>query len=593
MPLLEGDPGREPLVIVEIDQDLCEEVYSVAPCVAAIGVTGAFKCYNSRKTCQDPANYNITTPTPLTLRFIKPSSSIPVGENLLPFLVSVSSTPTRVNIGGRPVRDGSFGKRSSVTITMKDHPHSDNLVDPYLADRSFTDPLNRSTFWAKWLARNPFYNGRAIRIREGYVGQAIANMQVRHYIIDKVEEPDAQNNVVIRASDILRLADDKKSVAPELSTGELDQDYPSTGTIAAVADPGDYPSAGVIRVDNEVMRYTFLVEGGGISSFTGITRGAEGTTAAAHTEGSTVQLCLEVNLPAWEAAYTILRDFGNVLDAFIDEAAWELEAEKWVAGFNVSRIITEPIGVTQLVGELCQQSLFYIWWDERAQEVRLRAVRPPLPSEVILITEDTDIIQGSVKTKVRPEERITEVWVSHTLRTPVDNVNDRDSYLNTRLRVDADASGADEYGDRVKYEILGAWLTGDAQVSPLSFRVLARYVDNPRYPTMELDAKDRTLIPGDVLDVDYRGFVDSQGDKVLSRFEVISVQEVQSGERIRIELQDSQFTNRYAFITQNGVADYPLATAAEIALGCYLSFPAGAGPAENFPSDDTPPYVFV
>lgn len=594
-PLLETDSGREPLVVIEIDQDLCEEVYSVAPCTAALGVTGDFKCYNTRQTCQDPDNYNVSTPTPLTLRFGKPNTALPLGLNILPYLVSVSTTPTRVNVGGRPGRDGSFGKRSSVTIVMKDAPHSDNLVDPYIPDRPFSDQLERSTFWAKWLARNPFYVGRDIRVLEGYVGQDLASMQTRHYIIDKVEGPDAQNNVSIRASDILRIADDKKAVTPEPTDGELEQDIDDvTAVIPVNADSGTYDlGGGILRIDNEVIRYTSGVFGGGLFSLLGGVRGSDGTEAATHKEGATVQRCVEfTGLKGWEVASAILKIAG-VPASFITDADWAAEADKWAGGFEVYRLLTEPTGIAKMVGELCQQCLFYLWWDERNQQVKLKAVRPPLPSELITLTEDLDIIQGSFRPKVRPEERITEVWIHHQLTSAVGKSDDSESYQRTRLRVDPEASTPEKYGDRVKYEITAVWLTGDAQVSPLSFRILSRYKDNPRYATFQLDAKDRTLQPGDTVDIVSRTLVDFEGLPKTTRFEIIQIEEAQPGHLVQVEVQDSQFTNRYAYFTQNAAPVYQLASESELELGAWWAYPKTAGPATNFPSDNLPPFVFI
>ena len=91
------------------------------------------------------------------------------------------------------------------------------------------------------------------------------------HIIDKVEGPDAQNNVSIRASDILRIADDKKAVTPEPTDGELEQDINDvTAVIPVNADSGTYDlGGGILRIDNEVIRYTSGVFGGGFFSLVG------------------------------------------------------------------------------------------------------------------------------------------------------------------------------------------------------------------------------------------------------------------------------------------------------------------------------------
>lgn len=619
--LLEGDPGREPLLFVEIDQDLCALTYGVSPCTAALGVTGEDKCYNTRKSCQDPANYSNTATN--TLRFGRPQSALPLDlfaligsfdlgsfglaslpptlpsgfpriRRAIPFLVSVSTTPTRVNVGGRRGRDGSLGKRATVTVTMQDYPYSDLYVDPYVTERSF-DPFERGTFWSKWLARNPYYVGRALRVIEGYAGQDMTDMQTRHYIIDKIEGPDSSGKVTVRASDILRLADDDQARAPELSKGELSRDANTSGTVHATAAPGEYTASGIIRVDNEVIRYTNIVEAGGVTSFIPITRGTDGTTAAEHEAGATVQQCIEfVNTKGWEVARDLLIDYANIPTAFIDSVAWQAEADKWAGGFVVSRVLTEPIGVNTLVGELCEQGLFYIWWDDRAKEIKLRTVRPPLPAEVVELGEDKHLLQGETRLRARPEERISEVWISHGLRSAVDDVRDRASYLNTRARIDPTAASLDEHGIRKVYEVLSPWLVGNAQANPLSFRILARYRDVPNYLTTSIDAKDRAIVsPGEVVDITYRGFVDLQGAPESRRYEVTQMDEVVSGERIRLELQPSQFLNRYAYIMDNGSTGYSTYTeATRPAFSGFLCPPKTAGPAEKFP-DNSDPYVFA
>ncbi|MFO7477754.1 MAG: hypothetical protein R6X03_05330 [Methyloceanibacter sp.] len=46
------------LTYVEVDLDYCGLTYGQAPCLAALGVTGDRKCFNTVKTCQDRENFN-------------------------------------------------------------------------------------------------------------------------------------------------------------------------------------------------------------------------------------------------------------------------------------------------------------------------------------------------------------------------------------------------------------------------------------------------------------------------------------------------------------------------------------------------------
>src|SRR5690625_2769645 len=155
-----GVSGRKPVTIVELDQDRCTRVYGVAPCQAALGVTGERKCFNALAGCQDPANYNKGT---LTLRFTDARSTIPRdGTVYIPSLLSVQSRPMRIE----PSK--GLGTRASVKIVLQDHPSDDHQVDPYVGERPY-DPMTRGTFWTKWLARNPYYQNRPIQIGRAHV----------------------------------------------------------------------------------------------------------------------------------------------------------------------------------------------------------------------------------------------------------------------------------------------------------------------------------------------------------------------------------------------------------------------------------------
>ena len=165
----EQTSGRELLTVVELDQDSCSLTYGEGACTAALGVTSDRKCFNTRATCQDPEHYDRTIKT---IRFCKIGQVLP-NVPCFPLLSKTSIAPTEINPGGSGRSSGPLGKRARVTLDFIDAPSSDIGIDPYVTEREY-DPLGRGTFWSKWLSRNPFYNNRAIRVLEGYVGQGIS-----------------------------------------------------------------------------------------------------------------------------------------------------------------------------------------------------------------------------------------------------------------------------------------------------------------------------------------------------------------------------------------------------------------------------------
>lgn len=564
----EFTPGREPLQIVEIRQDLCALTYGVAPCQAVLGETGAAKCYNTLGTCQDRANFDPRDP--LILRFVKPQQILPKWLNAIPSLVSVSTRPTELNVGGGSRDRGPLGSRATARATFQDHAHSDALVDPYLAERDF-DPLERSTFWAKWRARNPFYQNRFMIIYDGYLGQALEEMSSRTYLIDRVEGPDSGGRVTITAKDVLKLADDDRAQAPALSPGELAADIDAAAAsfdVAALA--ADYPESGTLRIGDEVMTYAGRSETGGVVTFTGVLRGTDGTAAESHSAEDRVQLCLRyTDRPVWRVAHDLLTVYGRVPAAFVDLAAWDAEGALWLSQFNVTALITEPTGVTELLSELTEQTLFYVWWDERRSLIELRAVKPEVDA-VPRVTDRDNILEGSLGLTEDPKQRVSQVWVFWGLIDPTADVDDEANYTRVRIRADLEAESEREYGEQRIRKVFARWIRSEAVAINLAVRLLARYRDTPAFLTFRLDAKDRALWTGDAVRVTTRIRVDESGRETTEVWQVISAEESLSGEAVDYKLQRSDFGDgRFWFWMDEDAPSFAEATDEQTRRGAW------------------------
>lgn len=569
--------GRELFTVVEIDQDFCSLSYGVNPCAAALGVTGERKCFNTRATCQDPDNYTLDT---LTLRFCKPQQALPEYP-VTPLLRDATTAPTEINPGGGGRNSGPLGKRARVTITFDDAPHSDIGVDPYVTERGY-DAMDRGTFWSKWLARNPYYNGRVIRIREGYVGQSLGEMVTRTYVIDKIDGPDAKGRVKVTALDILSLASNDKAQAPRASVGELAVEIAQIpdGTadpvgLAAIeianASVADYPTPGTVRINDELMTYTGVTISGANIRLTGVVRRTDGSEGGSHDEGDRVQLCLRyTNVRVDALAKEWLTVYGNVPAGYIDWTAWQAEAELWLDQFTLTGLITEPAGVQDLLSEITEQCLFYIWWDEREQLIRLQAIKPP-ETDVPLITGDANILADSAELTQDPGSRVSQVWVYWAQRDPTQKLDKDSNYRHVRIRTDEEAEAANEYGEvRIK-KVFSRWLNTNGQVVNTSTRLLSRYRDNPKYLEIELDAKDREHWTGAVLDVEHRSVVDDTGLAQRQRWQVVSAEEKEPGHSLTLKLFSYEFTISYkaAYWMAEDAPDYDVASDPEKQYGLW------------------------
>lgn len=239
------------LTYVEIDIDYCALTYGTAPCTAAIPTTGPAKCFNTQNTCQDIVNFSNT---PLTLRFATDVGYLPDSIDCIPNLVSVNYTPITVSLGE------DLGIRANIACTFRDHRHSDTGLDKYLADRAY-DPFAQGTFWGKFRARVPYLRGRALRLIRGEVGQALAAMDTRHFIIESFSGPDTNGEYNLTAKDALKYADNDRSVAPRPNTGSTLAAITTASNVLTLNPAGigdtEYATSGYVAIGGkEVCRYT-------------------------------------------------------------------------------------------------------------------------------------------------------------------------------------------------------------------------------------------------------------------------------------------------------------------------------------------------
>lgn len=554
----------EPITLVEIDRDVCSLSFGVAPCPA----TGT-PCYNTWRTCAAPAAFTVTTQT---LRFSKPRADLPLSLDAVPSVVSTTTAPTELNVGDVDASSGPLGKRAQASVTFQDHPTSDIQLDPYIAQRTY-NPLTRGTFWTKMQARWPYHKGRKMRIRDGYIGQNPVDMITREYLIDSIDGPDSRGRVTLRAVDPLRILDDKTSQAPAQSSGELSASINATQTSITVSGAilANYPASGTLRIDDELMTYTGRTEAAGIITFTGITRGTDGTTAASHGSEDRVQTCIRyTDVNAWEVAKDIIQNYAPAAYSFIDLAQWEAEAGQWLDGFIVSSVISKPTGINQLLAELCRDAQFFIWWDERAQKILIRAVRPP--SEVpISWSDDANIIAGSQSIQYKTDERISQVWYYYQPRDLSKDLTQEANYRKVRIRIDASSQSEREYNEPAIEKIFSRWVRADAIVTAITTRIINRYRQTPFYLTVSVDAKDRGLWTADVVDVSTRIITNFDGLPTATRYQIISAQETRPGSIVKYVLQNYNFTARYGYYMASDAPTFADATEEQKLVGGWWS----------------------
>lgn len=590
--------NREPVQIVEIDIDYCSLTYGTGACTAVLGTSGVRKCFNTFESCQDKTNFDKTTKT---LRFIQPRTGAPKDEVYFPCLENVSAFSSTVNINGSNPKLSALGKRAKATITLSDFPYHDGYLDKYRderrdgtaqTDEGGYDPQDRGTFFGKLKARFPFYAGRPMRIKDAYLENgALTSVRTRNYIITDIQGPNSNGTVTIEGKDVLALAENKKAYCPTPSRGSvstLGQLGLETDTTEFTLVPegigSEYPASGYAVLGDEVVTFTRSNDN---ITLTG--RGLLGTEAETHDDGTTFQEAVRFeDQNVDDVLYTLLNDYTDIDPSFMPTTDWATEIDTWMGSLFLNTTITEPTPVTELVSELSDLGLS-VWWDDVDQEIKIRAARPPL-GETVTEVSDSDNIKA-ITQKDEDEDRVTQVHFYSVQSNPTRGLKDKANYDRIAIYIDSEAESANAYDDTRVREIFCRWLNvgNDIQVGVLSNRILSSYSTSPRVFTVTVDAKDRGIQLGDVVELNTRVCTDFTGNNCGQRVQVFKKTESKSGHEVEYSLQKYFYQNdSYAVIMPNSASDFGSATADDKFEGAYL-----IDEDDDFFADGTPAYRFI
>jgi hypothetical protein len=441
--------------------------------------------------------------------------------------MAVSTAPTVLNVASGNDNISPLGLRAVAQVAIKDFPYNDVGFDPYLSARAY-DPLQRGSFWTKWLARNPYHTGYVLRVYDGYFGQSLSQMIKREYSIEKIDA--SRSSVQITAKDILRKVTDTKVTAPALSNGALSLSLTDIATTfqAAGAAVADYAAApGYVRIGTEIIAYTGISLVGSNVEFTGATRGQLNTTASAHNQFDRVQrVIVYEDEPFQNIIYDLLTVWGGISASYIDKPLWDAEKLEWRELYNFTAYLSDPVDVQQLVGELCQQAQSNIWWDERVQQIILRAQRPNFLPETI--TQSDNLVADSVVIEEVAKDRASQVYVYYGLRNPTLSITDKFSFSNGEAFIDVDKER--QYGEPAVKEIFCRWITTGVIARALGGAYLQRFRDVRRHIRFNLTAKDiANFWTGDVANIEHFLYTDFTGAELVQQWLITSAETIEQG----------------------------------------------------------------
>lgn len=472
---------NRPFTLVELDVPVCSLTYGTSPCTASVPTTGAQKCFNTIRTCQDREHF---TRAIKTLRICKASEDIPLEYDALPNLNTVNVTPCVIDPGT------SIGQRANVKVTAYEHPSSDAIFDKYLTDRTY-DPFTQGTFWARLRARVPSLQGIPLRVMRGQFGDPLSTYTVEHYVVESAVIDQA--GISISAKDALSYCDPAKAQCPVLSLGRVTSALSISDTVFTLSPGGignaDYPLSGYGCLSGkEIVPFTRVAD-----VVTIVRAGSFGTHQQEHDADSIFQVVQVFDdLGAADIVYSLLVDFTNGIDAsWCDLPAWQAEAETYI-GHLYRAVIPVPTGVKVLLDEMMQQAGCSLWWDPVAEKVRFQTLRPVAPSTFIY--DENRIKAGSFKAQEQPDKRVSQAWTYYGLIDATNKVDKEANFSAAVAKVDSEASI--DYDIPAYKKNLARWISADNRPAAerLNAMQLARFRDAPRRAKMQLVA-DAEVVP--------------------------------------------------------------------------------------------------
>lgn len=355
------------------------------------------------------------------------------------------------------------------------------------------------TYFGRLIAANPYYLDRKVTIYSGFYDGVTfdwANFQEQLYFLKKIDGPDAKGRVTISAADPLTLLDEDQAQIPATPNAALAALLSSaaTGTINIGSNTGFSASGGVLAIDDEYIRYS------GVSSTTSVVvsaRGAFGTTAAEHDAAAPVEACHSYEA---ENVVDVIREMIELFSpldhaAYINDTDWNYQRDNYLIGDTVSGVVRPGTPIKDEIESLCEQTWIAVWWDDEAQEVKIKAVGPTItPSAALNKTEH--ILDTAENLQRNPTKAITEVWVYFGRRNFAKDENEPKNYED--LYVTPDAAATTGHGKAKVKKIFAKNIpaSGTSTVNKLSQRILSQNKQGEILYTFQLDVKDSGLVTG-------------------------------------------------------------------------------------------------
>lgn len=514
-----------PCVRLSVTLDKCPLTFGIAPCGAVFDGTKG-KCYNTFATCQALPDYQLGVEG----RVYKFCSAGVFLAGYAPTIMAYNVSPPAIK------SDYKLWQRERITVRLADSPGTDKEEDDdYQAERggglaNASPRVNRaSSWWARMIRRNRFFNRRQATFEVGYVdvGGVFHTTSTHHLYIDNMERSTQGGYVKIDITDGIKLKKDDDAVIPDESNLELSDDLDEAATEIEISENVAERFDGVrhISVGAEIMEVEQVVVEPDITKLL-VLRARGGSEAKSHDAGSTVELCHTIeNRNIVDVVRDVLVDFCDIGKAQIDDAGFNEERDGALQSYVCNAIIPKPTGADKILEELQQSGLFNVWFDSGENLIRLRSIvsLSALTGGIPELT-DGDIMDRTLDITEEPRKSISRVLV---YTNPVNFANvkkDNDKWSNLGVAVNATVEAEQARGEAVAAVVYSRFIN-----STIGFNMAQRYLLTGTLASskikLDLPISDtgRTVQIGDNIPLRSRHYVDADGNPEEYVFRVLEI----------------------------------------------------------------------
>lgn len=561
-----GGYNKQVQWLVEIDLDRCGNDYTSSPCTASDAGDGS-RCWYSFLTCQDPANFNKGTKT---YRFCL--NEVPWSDPataVYPLLRKMVGVPQRVD----PEKLFAYPEKVSLEFALDHAPLAPD------ADKTLHNTaIGTGEFWRNLFSRNQNYPGRAVRIKRGFneTGFVLADFEQigPEYKLKAVRFGTDSCTVEVESP----LADLNKRQIPMPVSGDnlLQADITDSATSLVVNDASEFPDPSdysrntlYVEIESEIIAYT--TRDTGTNTLGGLTRGAFGTSAAAHTASNNLKVahvcCFGTSAGAATYVTEVMQDlleWAGVPSADVNDTTFDTVKDEAYPNAEVLRTIRKSTKVSKLMQQLREVRGIIVYIDAGGQF----AASVMGPGTDSTLYDDDSFVENSMSVVEDEDQRVTRVGMYYD--PTAEDAKEPADFSKAVIVINIDLETANSYGDQKEDVVLDHWSDPDlpvASVRNLARRVITRRRNGVRSFTFRLEVKDGLLNVGDEITVQTRRLTGLAGEQ-LARPALITARKEVGLAQNEYEAVDTNYNGNYFRISPDGTTEnYDSATEAERQYG--------------------------